>query len=424
MDWKRAEELSESGLNAREVAEELGLDYEKTRNHLKKWRKKNGRVRENHGRATSELGAQRASMFGGQFTRSKYTFSNGVSTYEDELRIVDGQEITPELIMKAKGLKVSEWEVVLFTKNVWQQQTKDRGTVDLCQSKLSVRPKKDAGPTLEEIDRFFATKTFSHAPYYAPVRKVDPEKDVLEIDVADLHSGLLAWDAEAGENFNLQTCRDRFHGAVRDIVSRAKREDFSEIYFCALGDMLHIDNDNNTTTAGTPQQADGRSAQIFDYTFDTVNMALEILRELCIQIHYVYTAGNHDRNTGYFLVRCLEKANPDILFDSKPNPQKAIHFGNVLVGLTHGDMPTKNRGQWLLTDYRAEFGDSRWVEEHSGHYHSEQAKPINGIMCRSMPAVTGSSAWEHQQGYRSDRALQCFVWSKQNGLRETWYSYI
>lgn len=431
MDWSRAEQLSVEGLNAREIADILGLEYDKVRAHLKKWRKKHGISRENHGSKTSALPPEKNIFFSEPAaqklpgSRSTYTFERGISTYEDEQRVIDGQEITPELIMKAKGLKVGEWEVIRFTKNVWQQQIKGGEIIDLCQSKLTVRPLVKTEPTLEDIDAFFANKVFAHAlNRLPPVRNADPEKDILEIDVADLHSGLLAWADEAGENFDLKTCRDRFHAAIRDIVARAKREDFSEIYFCALGDMLHIDNDANTTAAGTLQQADGRSAQIFDYTFDTVDMALNILRELCAPIRYIYTAGNHDRTTGYYLVRCLEKANRDILFDTRPDPQKAIHFGRVLVGLTHGDMPTKNRGKWLMTDYREEFGDSRFVEEHSGHIHEEAAKTVNGIMCRSMPTLTGASAWEHQQGYRSDRALQCFVWSRENGLRETWYSYV
>ena len=420
MDWTQAERMSAEGHNAGEIARTLGLDYERTRNHIKKWRRKNGMNRANHGKSTTEIP-------GGSFAReervaSRYTYTGGLSVYEDEQRIIDGQEITPEIIMRAKGLKVEEWEVVHFTKNVWQQQTKEGGTIDMCQSKLTVKPRQKAEPTLEELEAFFRDKQFASLPPIPPRPDPQPGDLVLEIDMADLHSGLFAWGDEAGEDFDLEICRERFLEAVRDIRDRARGKGISQIYLCALGDILHIDNDLNTTTKGTVQQADGRVAQIFDYTFDTVNMGLALLRELSVPIHYIYTAGNHDRNVGYYLVRCLEKANPDILFDLKPNPQKAIHFGKVLVGLTHGDMPTKNRGKWLMTDYRKQFGESRWVEEHSGHIHEEEARSIHGILCRSMPTLTGASAWEHQQGYRSDRAMQCFLWSRENGLCETWYA--
>jgi len=442
MDWSVVEKMSLEGKNAGEIARTLGLDYEKTRAHIKKWRKHRGLSRENHGHYTGGGTPQiPENVFQNDFsrdysaplptpgatTRSKYSYhrESNISVYEDEQRVLEGQEITPELIMKAKGLRVSEWDVINFTKNVWQQQTKE-GLIDLCQSELTVRPKKQPEISLEELEAFFDEKTFRNLPTAESEPPKPPEgaREVLEVDIADLHSGLLSWEGETGEDFDMKICRDRFLSAMEDIVDRARGRAFAEIYVCALGDILHIDNDLNTTTKGTQQQADGRMAYIFDYTFDTMNAALAILRRLEAPIRYIYTCGNHDRNVGYYLVRCLEKANPDILFDSKPNPQKAIHFGKVLVGLTHGDFPAKNRGKWLLTDFRKEFGESRWVEEHSGHIHEETAKTINGVMCRSMPTLTGCSAWEHQQGYRSERASQCFVWDAENGLRESWYLYL
>ena len=86
-------------------------------------------------------------------------------------------------------------------------------------------------------------------------------------------------------------------------------------------------------------------------------------------------------------------------------------------------MPKYNKGTWLINDFRKEFGESHFVEEHCGHIHTEEAKIYNGIMVRSLLAQCGNSYWEHQQGYRSHRGIMCFVWNKEIGLRETWYYY-
>jgi hypothetical protein len=78
-----------------------------------------------------------------QINKEKVTYSNGITTFEIEKEKLKGEEITPESIMKAKGLNPIEWEVVSYTSNIWQQQTKEGKTIDLYQSKLSVKPIKN-----------------------------------------------------------------------------------------------------------------------------------------------------------------------------------------------------------------------------------------------------------------------------------------
>lgn len=399
---------------AKELNEELGtnLSRDKVKGFCVKYKGRHNLPRK-HSSDPSKLVVN---------TKASVSFNKGTTTFEDEQEIINGQEITPELIMKAKGLNIEEWVVVSFTKNVWQTQSKDGQKISLCQSKLSVKPKVDVGITFEDIDKYFEK---DRKPIdYKPIT-VDSEES-LEIDLADLHQGLLSWRNETGSDTDLNICSEKFLSAIDDIVSRAKTKKFKQIYLCALGDILHIDNDKNETTKGTLQQADGRIAKIFDYAVDTMAQAIDMLLTLNIPIKYMYLCGNHDRNTGYFLVKCLERTftnNPMVEFDTLPNPQKAIHFGKVLVGLTHGDMPKYNKGTWLMNDYRREFGESDYVEEHCGHIHTEEAKTYNGVMVRSVMAQCGNSYWEHQQGYRSQRGIMSFVWNENKGLRETWYYY-
>jgi len=410
-EWhKKAYEMSLQGMNSREISQELGIPMETVRAQIKRDRKKNGTQRDPAGRP---LTAEHRK------NKSKFSYHNGIDTYEDEIEIIDGQPITPELIMKAKGLRPEEWEVVSFTKNIWQSQTKDGGSIDLCQSKLSVKPKREDQITLDMIDELIDAKL--EKINFEPISVKN--KQMLEIDCADLHCGLLSWAEETGDNYDLHICADRFLSGIRDIVDRAKSKQFDVIYFCGLGDVLHIDNDMNTTTKGTYQQVDGRLPKIFEFTLSTLSSALDMLKELNVPIKYMYLCGNHDRIMGYSLIRCLQLKHTDVEFDVSPNPQKAIHYGKNLIGLSHGDMPKYNKGTWLMNDYRREYGNSDFIEEHCGHIHTEEAKMYHGIMVRSVMAQCGNSLWEHQQGYRSKRGIMCFVWNYESGLRETWYYY-
>lgn len=356
-------------------------------------------------------------------TVNSVSFSNGQFISDKIIEVAQGQLITPEIIMKAHNLDSNIWEVVSYKNNYYQSQAKENKIIELYQSKVVVKPKVSNELTFNDIDNYFATKNFSDRIKVKSPIIYNNADEFLEIDTADLHCGLLAWRNETGSDYDLQICSDKFLAGIKDIVDRAKDKTFSDIYICGLGDILHIDNDKNETTKGTLQQADGRLTKIFDFAFDTMNTAIDYLRSLNARIHYMYLAGNHDRTTGYFLAKCLQLANPDIDFDITPNPQKAIHVGNVLIGLTHGDMPKYNKGTWIINDFRKEFGQSHFVEEHCGHIHTEEAKIYNGIVVRSLLAQCGNSYWEHQQGYRSQRGIMCFVWNKEIGLRETWYYY-
>lgn len=356
--------------------------------------------------------------------RSKVKFSAKDNSweYEDIQQVINGREITPEIIMEAHRLLPSEWEVTSFCSNVWQQQTKYGGKIDLCQSKLTVRPKKQTEITFEDIDRYFKNKDFKCMPTVKPFPYNESE-EILEINYTDLHVGLLAWREETGADFDLNIIEQRFKESIADIIHRCRGRKFKLIRFITIGDILHIDNENQTTTKGTFQQADGRIAKIFDRAADLLLYALNTLLELKTPIEYVYLSGNHDRNTGYFLAHTTRNAfkkNSNIEFDISPNPLKVKIYGNSLVGYCHGDMPEKNIGTWLIKSFRKEYGQTQYAEIHSGHLHSDIVKEVNGIKVIRSSTLCESSYWEHQQGYKSERALICYVWNESAGKRETW----
>lgn len=352
--------------------------------------------------------------------------SKGEQIFEKIIELAEGEPITAEIIMKAHNLNPTQWTVVSFTSNAWQSQVKGGHKIVLWQSKITVRERKKTEITFDDIDNYFNNHT------YKPIKQtntfeIKDEANVLEIDYADAHCGLLSWKPETGENYDLNIVSKRFKTLITDIVNRAKDKPFSKIVFATLGDILHIDNEDNTTTKGTLQQADGRISKIFNYGLDLMIDTINELETLGLPIEYIYCSGNHDRNTGYYLAKALElyyRNDKQITFDVAPRPQKIFSYGKNLIGLCHGDMPQKNLGKWLQTNYRKEFGNSRFAEVHCGHLHSESVKENCGVLVKNLPAICESSFWEAQQGYHSTRGVMCFVWNKDKGLRETWYSYI
>jgi hypothetical protein len=361
-------------------------------------------------------------------SKHKVTYKdNGEMVFEGLIALLSGQEITPEIVMKGHNLKPDEWTVISFTSNAWQSQVKGGEKIVLWQSKITVRPRTTKEITFEDVDRYFENKDFS-APLPFVKCDYDESGEILEVCIPDLHSGLLAWKNETGEDYNLNIAKERFFTAISDIVNRCGIHSISKILFVTLGDLLHTDNDAQTTTKGTFQQVDGRIAQIFDHTLDMIIDGIRMLSEVA-PVEVIYLCGNHDRVLGYTLAKATEKAfagSNGVDFDVSPNPQKHRLLGVSLVGWTHGDMPKKNMAGWLQDRARKEFGLCKYAEIHSGHYHSEQVQTTTGgVIVRYMPNIASASSWEHQQGFpHGVKTIVCYRWNAQAGLRSIWYNNI
>jgi hypothetical protein len=328
--------------------------------------------------------------------------------------------------MDAYNLNPDEWTVISFTSNAWQSQVKGGEKIVLWQSKITVRPRSKTEITFEDVDRYFENKEFLK-PIVVEKGNYDKKGEVLEICIPDLHSGLLSWKCETGENYDLNITQERLFKAIYDIVERCKHHSFSKILFVTLGDLLHTDNDVQTTTKGTFQQVEGRLAKIFDRTLDMVIDAIQILSEVA-PVEVIYICGNHDRVLGYTLIKAAEKAflkNERVSFDVSPNPQKFRLIGQTLIGWTHGDMSKKNMQNWLQDRARKEFGQSKYAEIHSGHFHSDQVIEAGGVKIRYMPNIASASYWEHQQGFPNTiKTVVCYRWHRENGLRSIWYNNV
>lgn len=355
------------------------------------------------------------------------------------IELWDNDDLSPDDILTFHHLDPKRWEIVSCTNNIWHGMTGKQNHNELkqlYQSKITARPRK-IEITLDDIDAYFKSKQYTK-PTIEPLQ-YDPSGETLEICLPDLHVGLLSWAQETGADYDIKIAKERFAQCMSDIVTRCKGRTFKRIYFATLGDLLHVDNDNQTTTKGTFQQTDGRTPKMFDTALDMLVDGIDALLTIA-PVEVVYLSGNHDRATGYTLIKalsCAYRKQDGITFDVTPNPQKWRLIGVSIVGWTHGDMSRKNIGNWLQDRARREYGQAQYAEIHAGHLHSEgvserytgktindtQTYGVGGVVVRHLPTISNSSFWEHQQGYsQGNKTMMCFVWHDDRGLRETWYS--
>ena len=409
---QKALNLFATGHNSHEVyriLEKEGYDlpaYETFRCRLKGWRSRRGVVVK---------------------PQTSVTMENEGRTYEDVYQI--GEDVTPERVMRDKGLSPDDWEVVSFTTNLWQQHTKEGGTVNLIQSKLRVKPKGDIIDILKIIHDFYenheikALDCKNHENY---AKNSLNSSETLLVDITDLHSGLMAWGKESGNDYNLDIMSERFRGCIDEIALRITPTRFQKIYIACLGDIFHIDNLNYSTTKGTPQTADHRIQKVIEQTLLDFEYMLMRLSKFA-PIEFIHVSGNHDTLVGYMFALALKQAfkNYDnIVFDVDNAPFKARLVGKTLIGFTHGANKKARDGNWLVNDYREMFGKCAIAEVHEGHLHEQGVKEYTtGVIVRNLPKLCNASAWENAMGYRSYAAMFCFVYDDTKLHRETWINY-
>jgi hypothetical protein len=355
-------------------------------------------------------------------------FDEGTYNSDRIITICETDEITPELILKLHHLPADKWEVVTYKNNFWHSQKKGGKRLVMYQSKLVVRPKNAPIP-FDEIKKFFEITDFDVKRTPIQPLQYDPSGDILLINVADLHNGLYAWFKETGANYNTDIAREFLMRALADILGRCQGGKFKKIVLTLLGDLLHTDNDVQSTTKGTLQQVDGRQPNVFTKTLE---MLIEFIDNLLAiaPVEVIYLRGNHDYLIGWTLAKCLEMAyrmEPNVFVDVSPDTQKERLLGCVLVGFVHGDMPEKNLSGWLQVKARKMGIPIKFMEVHSGHRHDLKVKEriqtesVEGVVVRTMPALCNSSTWSHNEGLvAAIQAVVCYIYND-NGLHSQWY---
>lgn len=362
------------------------------------------------------------------FQRSSIEYKSDGSIISEKFIVVrDGDEMTPEYIIEAHGLKPSAWEVVSYKNNFWNSQIKGGAKQISYQSKLTVKPRK-GGVDLAEIDKHFAALDRKH--FVPPIIKPMLGDMMAEVNIADLHLGKLCWHGDTPENYDYKIARDTYYRIIGEVCEEIKGKPLEYILFVWSNDFFNSDNEEKTTTAGTPQDTDIREKKLFNVGCEILVRGVEMLSDIA-PVKTFYTPSNHDALTGYHALKYLEawfRRDPNIEINTDAYPRKYLLYGNTLLGFCHGDKEeskgTKERASRLASLMPLEaahlWGQARYREMHSAHLHSEQMiQEINGVIVRRISSPTALDTWHTQSGYvGAVRKAQTFLYGRERGLMQ------
>lgn len=252
-----------------------------------------------------------------------------------------------------------------------------------------------------------------------PKIKGDYLRNMLLINIYDLHIGKLGWNPETLDgNYDYKIARERFHTAIDALIMKASVFDIEQIVVPWGHDFFNSDQEGTgfaSTTAGTAQQNDVRWQKMWIIGRE---LSMEMIEKLKIlaPVKVIVTPGNHDTQKMFYLGDLLSvayKDDPNVTVDNSPAARKYHRYGNTLLGFVHSvggkHYAPMNRLLSLMPaepSSRYDFAETEFHEWLVGHVHhrskisQEDYKDHQGIVIRTMTSLSAADAWHTNMGYK------------------------
>ena len=281
--------------------------------------------------------------------------------------------------------------------------------------------------TLDELFEPILKDLKSYSPKIEKIKRGKlKEPHCLIVDPSDIHVGKLAVKEETNESYSIKeavACVDR---GIDDLLRMAQGWEIDRVYFVIGNDCLHIDNAVlPLTTAGTPQDMDGKWWQAFTQAKELLVRAIEKTLPVA-DVRVIHCPSNHDMVAGWMLAQVIEayfRKSPNVSFDVSVNHRKYEKYGNNLLAFSHGDgakladtpliMAQEVPQYWAATQHRV-------IYLHHTHHRSvtkfQSAKDYVGCTVEHVRSPSAADAWHHKKGYiGAPRAVEAFIHHHKHG---------
>jgi len=176
-----------------------------------------------------------------------------------------------------------------------------------------------------------------------------------------------------------------------------------------VGDFFHADNKFGTTTRGTQLDTDSRWSHVLRIGVRAMRHCIESALRKHEKVHVINEIGNHDDHTAQVLTLALTMSyenNPRVTFDQSPGFYHYHVFGDVLIGVTHGDKTKPEKlGEIMSVDRQEDWGKTKFRYWYTGHIHNRKVYELPGCMVESFRTLAPKDAWTAGMGYRSGRDM-------------------
>lgn len=236
--------------------------------------------------------------------------------------------------------------------------------------------------------------------------------------IGDHHLGMLAWDKETGDDYDISISEKLLRNAMDHLVDTAPASE--QALIAVMGDFMHYDSFKPTTpTSGNLLDADSRFPKMVGAAIKLLRYVIERAREKHAKVHVIVEIGNHDLSSSIFLQHLLANVyekEPRVTIDISPRHFHFFQFGKNMIMTHHGHgvkpeqmpiiMATDQPQMWGSTEHRV-----GWF----GHVHHKEVKGLVGATIESHGVLAPEDAYAAQKGYRSKREMKSITFHREHG---------
>lgn len=287
-----------------------------------------------------------------------------------------------------------------------------------------VRLKPKAGPGIKEaVEAMIAAANLPRTKH----RPIKPKTrgDLWQVlVVADCHFGKYAYAKTTGhDDYDLAIAERMVGEAGRSLIEIGDTYAPARRTILFLGDLFNADGPAGNTTAGTPQDNDGRLQKIIKVGCDTLLGLVERSSDTA-QTDVVIVNGNHDETLTWAFQRILQERfrnSERVAISQNYTRRQYVTYGNNLIGAAHGDKAKKRLPQLMAMEAAADWSRCWYREFHTGHLHSQAAERSietqDSVVLRTSPSLTPPDEWHAGQGYVCARqCMETFIYLPEGGL--------
>ncbi len=371
-------ELQEKGLSSEKAIKVFNKYFgsDTSARYLRQKAYENGIPFENHGRKPKSVSSRTKKQ-------TQSWNADGVQTSETIIKVIKGQKMSDEDLLKAHGYDPDKFILANAISNFWKQTPE----ATLFQTKISIKPKNELSAN-EYVD------IFNSKIEPLQVNLIREGRHSLVVPLFDLHMGIMTFDLY----------REQL-AEIEEIMSRG----FKHIVVEQGGDLFHSDFMNKTQTVkGT--QLD--HVDMVNAIKDAKRFYDEILKCALAnapKVDVYSVGGNHDEDMVYMFTDALADRFPQATIHNTNEYRQAYQIDKVGIMLAHGDKAQKKFPMLFATEYPFIWSQSNYREIHYGHFHKEVTNDDYGVVTRQIGTPKLNDPYEKANGYTmATHKLQLF----------------
>ena len=221
------------------------------------------------------------------------------------------------------------------------------------------------------------------------------------ITITDSHVGMLAWDKETGEDWDLGIAEQCLTQTFCRMIDAAPASAIGIIN--QLGDFLHFDSlVPLTPTSKHVLDADSRYQKVVEVAVRILRRIIEHALTKFPTVQVYMHEGNHDPAGSVWLrvmfAQLFEK-NKRVTIGMSPNPYTAYEFGVNFLGFHHGHLSKKDKLPLLFAAKFSEMWGRRLIASCTvGTYITSLSRSIAGISVMQHATLAAPDAYAARNG--------------------------